>query len=167
VDNTRRQETYQLRKDGYEPIIEKSRRCLLKNKCNQTRSQLVKLKELVQYNLKTMRAYLLKEAFQHLWSYQTRWGAERFLKEWLTQAMRSRLPKIKKVAKSLRKHQQLLLNYFSLKERLSNGIVEGFNLKAKLTMRRSFGFRSFNALEAALYHTLGDLPEPQLAHKFC
>ena len=87
--------------------------------------------------------------------------------DWLTQAMRSRLPKIKKVAKSLRKHQSLLLNYFSLKERLSNGIVEGFNLKAKLTMRRSFGFRSFNALEAALYHTLGDLPEPQLAHRFC
>jgi transposase len=167
VDNTRRQETYQLRKDGYEPILEKSRWCLLKNKCNQTRSQLAKLKELVHYNLKTMRAYLLKEAFQHLWSYHTRWGAERFLKEWLTRAMRSRLPKIKKVAKSLRKHQHLLLNYFSLKERLSNGIVEGFNLKAKLTMRRSFGFRSFNALEVALYHTLGDLPEPQLAHRFC
>lgn len=166
VDNTRRQETYQLRKDGYEPILEKSRWCLLKNKCNQTRSQLAKLKELVQYNLKTLRAYLLKEAFQHLWSYHTRWGAERFLKEWLTRAMRSRLPKIKKVAKSLRKHQHLLLNYFSLKERLSNGIVEGFNLKAKLTMRKSFGFRSFNALEAALYHTLGSLPEPQLTHKF-
>lgn len=166
VDNTRRQETAQLRRDGYEPILEKSRWCLLKNKRNQTRAQLAKLKELVQYNLKTMRAYLLKEAFQHLWTYQTRWGAERFLKVWLSRAMRSRLPKIKKVAKRLRKYQHLLLNYFSLKERLSNGIVEGFNLKAKLTMRKSFGFRSFNTLEVALYHALGNLPEPQLTHRF-
>lgn len=166
VDNTRRKETAQLRRDGYEPILEKSRWCLLKNKCNQTRSQMAKLKELVQYNLKTMRAYLLKEAFQHLWTYTTRWGAERFLKVWLTRAMRSRLPEIKKVAKRLRKYQHLLLNYFSLKERLSNGIVEGFNLKAKLTMRKSFGFRSFNTLEVALYHALGSLPEPQLTHKF-
>lgn len=166
VDNTRRQETAQLRRDGYEPILEKSRWCLLKNKSNQTRAQLAKLKELVQYNLKTMRAYLLKEAFQHLWTYHTRWGAERFLKVWLARAMRSRLPKIKKVAKRLRKYQHLLLNYFSLKERLSNGIVEGFNLKAKLTMRKSFGFRSFKTLEIALYHALGNLPEPQLTHRF-
>lgn len=166
VDNTRRKETAQLRRDGYEPILENSRWCLLKNKCNQTRSQLAKLKELVQYNLKTMRAYLLKEAFQHFWTYTTRWGAERFLKDWLTRAMRSRLPDIKKVAKRLRKYQDLLLNYFSLKERLSNGMVEGFNLKAKLTMRKSFGFRSFHALEVALYHTLGSLPEPQLTHRF-
>ena len=166
VDNTRRRETAQLRRDGYEPILEKSRWCLLKNKCNQTRSQLAKLKELVQYNLQTMRAYLLKEAFQHLWTYTTRWGAERFLEDWLTRAMRSRLPEIKKVAKRLRKYQHLLLNYFSLKERLSNGIVEGFNLKAKLTMRKSFGFRSFHTLEVALYHALGHLPEPQLTHRF-
>lgn len=166
VDNTRRRETAQLRQDGYEPILEKSRWCLLKNKCNQTRSQLAKLKELVKYNLQTMRAYLLKEAFQHLWTYTTRWGAERFLKDWLTRAMRSRLPEIKKVAKRLRKYQHLLLNYFSLKERLSNGIVEGFNLKAKLTMRKSFGFRQFNTIEIALYHALGNLPEPQLTHRF-
>lgn len=166
VDNTRRRETAQLRRDGYEPILEKSRWCLLKNKCNQTRSQLAKLKELVQYNLKTMRAYLLKEVFQHFWTYTTRWGAERFLKDWLSRAMRSRLPEIKKVAKRLRRYQDLLLNYFSLKERLSNGIVEGFNLKAKLTMRKSFGFRSLNTLEVALYHALGNLPVPQLTHRF-
>jgi transposase len=166
VDNTRRRETAELRRDGHEPILEKSRWCLLKNKCNQTCAQLAKLKELVQYNLKTMRAYLLKEAFQHLWTYQTRWGAARFLKVWLSRAMRSRLPEIKKVAKRLRKYQDLLLNYFSLKERLSNAIVEGFNLKAKLTMRKSFGFRSFNTLEVALYHALGNLPEPQLTHRF-
>ncbi|MEZ6177288.1 MAG: transposase [Candidatus Scalinduaceae bacterium] len=58
------------------------------------------------------------------------------------------MPEIKKVAKRLRKHQELLLNYFSVKERLSNSVVEGFNLKAKLT-RRSFGFRTFKSIEVA------------------
>jgi transposase len=166
VDDTRRQETTQLKRDGFEPILEKSRWCLLKNKKNRSRSQIAKLHELVKYNLKTMRCFLLKEAFQHLWTYKTRWGAARFLKTWLTRAMRSRLPELKKVAKRLRRHESLLLNYFSVKERLSNGIVEGFNLKAKLTMRKSFGFRNFRTIEIALYHALGRLPEPQLTHRF-
>jgi transposase len=166
VDQTRRAETAQLKRDGYEPILEKSRWCLLKNKRNQKTSQLAKLRELVQYNLKTVRCYLLKEAFQHFWTYKTRWGAERFLKTWTTRAMRSRLPEMKKVAKRLRRHQELLLNYFSVKERLSNGIVEGINLKAKLTMRKSFGFRTFKSIEVALYHTLGKLPEPPITHRF-
>lgn len=166
VDETRRAETAQLKLDGYEPILEKSRWCLLKNKKNQKPSQLARLRELVKYNLKTVRCYLLKEAFQHFWTYKTRWGAQRFLKTWSTRAMRSKLPEIKKVAKRLRKHQELLLNYFSFKERLSNGIVEGFNLKAKLTMRKSFGFKRFETAEVALFHTLGNLPEPPAIHRF-
>jgi len=80
--------------------------------------------------------------------------------------MRSRLPEIKKIAKRLRKHQELLPNYFSVKERLSNGPVEGMNLKAKLTMRKSFGFRCFRTIELALYHTLGELPFPPVTHRF-
>ncbi|MFH1798144.1 MAG: ISL3 family transposase [Candidatus Omnitrophota bacterium] len=166
VDETRRAETSQLKHDGYEPILEKARWCLLKNRENQKTSQLARLRELVQYNLKTIRCYLLKEAFGHFWTYKTRWGAQRFLKIWLTRAMRSKLPELKKVAKRLRKYQDLLLNYFSFKERLSNGIVEGLNLKAKLTMRRSFGFKRFKTIEVALYHTLGNLPEPPATHRF-
>ena len=166
VDQTRRAEIARLKQDGYEPILEKSRWCLLKNKKNQKTAQLARLRELVQYNLKTVRCYLLKEAFQHLWSYKTRWAAERFLKTWITRALRSRLPEIKKVAKRLRKHQALLLNYFSFKERLSNGIVEGFNLKAKLTMRKSYGFKCFETIEVALFHTLGNLPAPPATHRF-
>ena len=167
VDNTRIQETSQLKKDGYEPILEKSRWCWLRNKKNRKKSQVAKLRELVQYNLKTVRCFLLKEAFQHLWTYKTWRGAENYFKEWSTKAMRSKLPEIKKVVKSLRKHQDLLLNYFFVKERLSNSIVEGFNLKAKLTMRKSYGFRMFETIEVALYHTLGYLPEPPVTHRFC
>ena len=50
---------------------------------------------------------------------------------------------------------------------LSNGIVEGFNGKARVTPRKAFGHRTCEALEVALYHALGDLPEPGPTHGFC
>ena len=166
VDETRREETAQLKRDGHKPMLEKSRWCLLKNKRNQKPSQLAKLRDLLRYNLKTVRCYLLKEAFQQLWTYKTKRGAAGFLKAWLVRAMRSKLPELKKVAKSLRRHQDLLLSYFALKERLSNAAVEGMNLKAKLTMRKAYGFKMFRTIELALYHTLAQLPEPVPTHRF-
>ncbi len=66
----------------------------------------------------------------------------------------------------LRQHRQLLLNWFRAKGQLSSGVVEGFNNKAKLTIRKAYGFRTYHAAEIALYHTLGALPEPDVAHKF-
>ena len=60
----------------------------------------------------------------------------------------------------------LLLNYFKAKKQFSSGVIEGLNNKAKVTMRRSYGFRTFRILELALYHSLGKLPEPELTHDF-
>ncbi|HSW29236.1 MAG TPA: transposase, partial [Longimicrobiales bacterium] len=44
---------------------------------------------------------------------------------------------------------------------------EGLNNKLKVTTRKAYGFRTFKAMEIALYHTLGQLPEPQSTHRFC
>jgi len=60
----------------------------------------------------------------------------------------------------------LILNYFRAKRRLNSGIVEGLNRKVNLTIRKAFGFRSLEIAKVALYHQLGDLPEPQFTHKF-
>ena len=48
----------------------------------------------------------------------------------------------------------------------SSGVVEGLNNKAKVTMRKAYGFRTFRIAEIALYHALANLPEPKLAHTF-
>ncbi len=48
-----------------------------------------------------------------------------------------------------------------------SGTVEGLNNKAKLIIRKSYGFRTANGIEIALFHGLGDLPEPEFTHKFC
>jgi len=74
---------------------------------------------------------------------------------------------MKKVARMLRGHRELLLNWFRAKGQLSSGSVEGLNTKAKLTIRKAFGFRTYHGIEIALYHTLGALPEPEVTHRFC
>ena len=45
-------------------------------------------------------------------------------------------------------------------------MVEGLNSKAEVTMRKSYGFRTYRVLELALYHSLGKLPEPELTLDF-
>ena len=82
-------------------------------------------------------------------------------------AMRSRIAPMKKVARMLRKHEDLLLNYFRAKRQYTNAMVEGLNHKARVSLARSFGHRSFVVLKLVLYHNLGDLPEPPCSHKFC
>jgi transposase len=80
--------------------------------------------------------------------------------------MRSRIEPLKKFVRTVRSHRELLLNYFRAKKQFSSGIVEGLNNKAKVTMRKAYGYRTFRIAELSLYHVLGKLPEPQLAHRF-
>ena len=93
--------------------------------------------------------------------------AGRFLDEWCTRVMRSRLEPLKKLARSFRDHRRLILNWFRAKGTVSAGVVEGLNNKVKLTMRKAFGFRTSEAIETALFHNLGALPEPEFTHEFC
>lgn len=167
IDEVRAGETRRLRQDGYEPQLTHSRWCLLKRPENLTERQTVKLNELLKYNLQTVRAYLHREDFQRFWKYRSAFWAGRFLDEWCTRVMRSRLAPLKKAARTLRTHRELLLNWFHAKGTISAGMVEGFNNKAKLTMRKSYGFRQYETIKLALYHQLGNLPEPESAHKFC
>ena len=83
------------------------------------------------YNLKTVRAYLLKEAFQQLWDYNSPAWAGRFLDDLCRQVMRSRIEPMKKIARSLREHRELILNYFRAQKLLSSGVVEGMNNRAR------------------------------------
>jgi len=167
IDEVRAAEAKELATQGYEPLLKHSRWCLLKRVANLTHKQSVRLADLLCYRLKTVRVYLLKESFQALWEYKSYHWAGVFLDAWLKRAIRSRLEPIKKVARSIRSHRNLILNWFAAKKEFSSGIVEGLNYKIKLTLRKAYGFRTLEAAEIALYHTMGRLPEPELAHKFC
>jgi len=126
-----------------------------------------KLNVLLASKLQTGRAWELKETFSHFWSYKSLIWAGAFLDYWCYRAMRSRLEPLKKVARMLRTHEKLLLNWFRAKGEISSGAVEGLNNKIRVVTRRSYGFRTYQAMEIALYHTLGRLPEPESTHRFC
>ncbi|MGA3213008.1 MAG: ISL3 family transposase [Terriglobales bacterium] len=165
LDEVRAAESRKMAQDGHEPLLKKSRWCVLKRKENLTPKQKIRLRDLLHYNLQTVRAYLLKEDFQQFWNYNSPAWAGKFLDFWCFQTMRSRIEPMKKIARTLRTHRALLLNYFKARKQFSSGVIEGLNNKAKVTMRKSYGFRTFRILELALYHSLGKLPEPELTHE--
>ena len=166
IDEVRAGEARRLKADGYEPVLKHSRWCLLKNPANRTPKQTLKLKELLKYNLQAVRAHLQREDFQRFWEYESPTWAGKFLDEWCTRVMRSQLQPMKKVARMLRNHRTLILNWFAARGTISSGVVEGMNNKVKLTTRKAYGFRTFDAVKLALYHNLGALPEPEFTHRF-
>ena len=169
IDEVRAQETRALKRlaPGAKVILTHSRWCLLKRPENLTENQAIKLKDLLSYNLKSIRAYLLKEEFQMFWEYVSPAWAEKFMDQWCKKVMRSRLEPMKKIARMIRVHKPLILNWFAARDEVSLGAVEGLNNKLKASIRTSYGFRTPKAIKIMLYHKLGALPEPELTHRFC
>ncbi len=146
IDDTRRQEVRLLRAQGRAPLLTKTRWLLLKRPKNLKRGERGRLRELVSINLRSVRAYLLKEQSQRFWSYKSVSG---------------------KFARTLRAHRREWLNWFAARGPFAAGASEGFNNKAPITTRKAYGFRTYEHAEIALYHALGNRPEPDwLTHRF-
>jgi transposase len=167
VDQVRRGETGRLRG---RPAAErlKNMRWQLLRRGNRVRGQAKqRLRGLLRANLATGRAWMLKETFRDFWRYRSLTWAAAFLDVWCERALRSRIEPMRKVARMLRAHEELILNWFRAKGEISAAAVEGLNNKIRVVTRRSYGFRTYKAMETALYHTLGRLPEPESTHRFC
>ena len=163
VDQVRREEAHELKEENPE-LLKGTRYMWLKNPWNLTPKQKERLGNLEKLNLRTNRAYLLKEAFREFWSYN-RWDfAAKYLSKWFWWATHSRLNPMRDFAWMLRRHKDNILTYF--KARIDNGAVEGMNRKAKVISQRAYGYRTFDTFRLALYHVLGDLPMPEFTHKF-
>jgi transposase len=170
VDQVRRAESSRLRAAGKvmaQQRLKHMRWPLLRRGSRVRGRARQKLQALLISKLTTARAWELKETFSHFWKYKSVIWAQAFLDYWCFRAMRSRLEPMKKVARMLRTHEELLLNWFRAKGEISAGTVEGLNNKVRVVTRRSYGFRTYEAMEIVLYHTLGRLPEPESAHRFC
>ena len=166
IDEVRASEARRMKREGYEPILKGSRWVLLSRPEHLSASKVGRLKELLRYNLKTVRSYILKEDFQLLWDYVSHIWAGRFLDRWCNRVMRSGIGPMKRIAQTIRRHRGLLLNWFKAKRSISAGVVEGMNNKAKLCTKKAYGYSTFEMLQVSLYHTLGDLPEPEVTHRF-
>jgi transposase len=167
VDSVRRGEQARLRDKVARKQAKGGRFLLLKRGTRVRGKAREKLRAVLASLGQTSRAWELKESFRRFWAYRSPVWAAAYLKAWTTRAMRSRIEPMKKVARMLRRHEELLLNYFRAKRQYTNAMVEGMNHKARVSLARSFGHRSFKVLKLVLYHNLGELPEPPWSHKFC
>ena len=90
--------------------------------------------------LKTARAWAIKEALRQLWSYKSTGWATRFWKRWTFWATHSRLAPIIAAAKLIERHLPNVLTYF--KHRITNAVAEGLNSKIATVQKRAFGYRN-------------------------
>lgn len=165
IDAVRAEEAKRLKAQGCE-VLKRSRWLFLKRPWRLSDKQDARLRDLVRLDLKTVRAWSLKESLNLVWTFKGPKGGGHMLDIWCRSAMRSRLEPMKKVARSLRKHRELILNWFRAKGEISAAIAEGKNNRAKVRCRMAYGYRTYDALEVALYHELGELPEPKCFHRF-
>ncbi len=129
--------------------IKGTRWSLLKAPEKQSIEQLAKLDEVQQANRPLYRAFLLKEELRLLYQLEDRALAPEHLDAWLTWASRSRLDPFIRLARTIRRHRDGILNAIRLG--LNNGRLEGLNSRIRLISHRSFGFHSASPLIALIY----------------
>jgi transposase len=155
LDEVRRAQVRTLGLTEEGKAIKGSRFSLLKNPWDLSRREKETLSELQRTNARLYRAYLLKETLAQALDYRQPSHARRALEDWLAWASRSKLAPFVKVARTIRKHFDGVVAYFQ--ERLTNGIVEGFNNKLRMIARRAFGFHSPEPLISMLYLCCGGI----------
>ena len=125
IDTVWRAEVRELKPRGRPAWLTKTRWLLLRRRGNRTTTDRGRLRDLVRLNLKAVRSMLLREDFDPFWRYRSAHWAGLFLDRWCTRVMRSRIDPMKKVARSLRTHRALLLNWCTARGQISTGAVEG------------------------------------------
>lgn len=154
VDKVRKQEHKALMKTG-DDILTRSKYLWLTNPENMTDKARDRFDELKAMELKTARAWALKEALRELWSYKSQAWATKFWKRWYFWATHSRLAPMIEAAKLIARHLTNVLTYF--KHRITNAVAEGLNSKIATVQKRACGYRNPNNFKIAVYFHCGGL----------
>ena len=150
LDEVRRQEV----KDH--PCLKRTRYIWLKDKRDWSNHQTIEFHDLKRLNLKTHRAFRIKEALREIFhTAPDRQSAQPLLERWYSWARRCRIEPIKKVAKTLKNHWEGILNAFDSK--LTNGRVEAANGRIQAAKAKARGYRSTRTLKAITYLIAGKL----------
>lgn len=154
VDQVRRQEHRQMLKAGDSPLTGSKWRWLRRYPDGRS-AEAIAFRALNQLNIKTSRAWRIKESFVTFWNYRYPAAAKRFFDAWASSAIRSRLEPVKKVVRMLRRHEAGLLNYS--KHRISNACAEGFNSAIQLIKTNARGLSNFRNYRARILFHCGRL----------
>ena len=154
VDKVRRAENKALNKEG-DQTLKGSRQLWLYNMENLDEDRFERLDELQKQDLKTARAWAIKENFRWFWEYSYAGNAKKFFARWYGWARRSQLDPVKKVAQTLKNHLAGLLSYF--RHRVTNATAEGFNSRIQSIKSAARGFRSFKNYRLRILFYCGKL----------
>lgn len=138
---------------------------LFKHSSNRSKKDSCTLNALQKGNRRIHRAWVLKDEFEQFWDYKAPWAAKRFLKRWMTTALKSRIEPIRKFVKTIKKHFHRIIPFIG--SRLTNAIAEGLNRIIKIVKNRASGFRTLEAFTDIIFLTVGDVDIPaQIPAKF-
>jgi transposase len=154
VDKVRKHEHRSLMKEG-DTTLSKTKYLWLysaENVPERSREQFEQIKSM---QLKTARAWALKEALRELWDYSSAGWAKNFWKRWYFWATHSRLAPIVAAAKLIERHLANVLTYFS--HRVTNAVAEGLNSKIGTVQKRACGYRNRDHFKIAVYFHCGGL----------
>jgi transposase len=140
LDQVRKSEYARLTGPGRR-FIKGQRYALLSRWRNLTLSGRKGLKLLFNANKRLHTAYLLKESFEQLWSYDTPGWARRFFDHWRESLKWQRLKPYEKFAAMIDKHWDGIAAYCHADNKVALGFVEGLNNKIRVIQRRAYGFR--------------------------
>lgn len=154
VDRVRKQEHQELKRAG-DDILAKSKYLWLTNPENLTDPARARFDELKGAELKTGRAWALKEALRELWNYTSAAWAAKYWKRWYFWATHSRLPPMIEAARLIARHLPNVLTYFT--HRITNAVAEGLNSKIATVQKRACGFRTSEHFKIAVYFHCGGL----------
>jgi transposase len=107
-------------------------------------------------NLKTARAWAIKESLAVLWNYRRLGWATKFYTQWFFWATHSRLEPVIDVAYMIKRHLYGVLNYFST-ARITNAAAEGLNSKIQTIKKMAYGFRNREHFKTAIFFHCGGL----------
>ena len=140
LDEVRRSEYRRLAgKDR--AFIKGQRYTLLSSRENLTHDGRASLKKLLTANKRLSAAYLLKESFGQLWSYQSEGWARAFFNRWQEGLKWQRLEPYRKFAAMIERHWDGIASYCRPENKVSLGLVEGLNNKIRVLQRRAYGYR--------------------------
>ena len=152
VDQTRREESAKLADQG-DDTLKRTRYLWLHGQTPDDQKE--RFEALLESNLRTAKAWAYKEQMVEFWHQPDADAGNAFFQQWYRSVMRSRLPKMKKVAKSLQAHLSGLLTYF--KHRITNALTEGFNSKIQAIKADARGFRRFENYRTRILFFCGKL----------
>jgi len=154
VDKVRRQENKALAQAD-DDRLKGTKQLWLFNPENISEDRWIEFETLKNQELKTSRAWAIKEQFRWLWEYRYAGNARKFFTRWYNWATRSRLKPIIEVAKLLKRHLENILTYF--RHRITNAMSEGFNSRIQSIKSQARGFRAFKNFRTRILFYCGKL----------